>query len=71
MKAIKQYLIFLAFSMFLNEILKAVLRSRPDWHVRYVDFLNEQVSHEIDRFKRLHSPREAKDDSPHPATDPH
>jgi hypothetical protein len=58
MNSLRRWFIFTATNVAAGEVLKAIIRARPQTHVKYIDYLNEQLTHEIDRFKRLHSPRE-------------
>lgn len=54
MRHIKNYVLIVALNLAVAEVIKTIIRSRPDTHAKYIDYLQEQAKHEIDRFQRLH-----------------
>lgn len=58
MRYIRTHFMVTALNMAVAGVLKAVIRSKPELHARYIDFLQEQAKHEIDRFQRLHKVKE-------------
>lgn len=62
MKLVGQHLIIITLSRAAAEVIKSMIRAKPETHMKYVDFLYEQARMETMRFERLHAPKGAKDE---------
>jgi hypothetical protein len=66
MRTIGRHIIIMAIAAAAAEVIKAVMRAKPDAHMQYVDYLYQQAKFEAMRFERLHV-KGVKDDAPPPA----
>ena len=60
MKTLQRWIIFTAVNVAAAEVIKSILRAKPETHMQMVDNLYERAHHEVDRFKRLHPAKEKK-----------
>lgn len=58
MRTLGRHIIIIAISKAAAEVIKSVIRAKPETHMKYVDFLYEQARMETMRFERLHAPKE-------------
>lgn len=62
MRTLGRHIIIIAISKAAAEVIKSVIRAKPETHMKYIDFLYEQAEFEVKKFKRLHSPKEASNE---------